>query len=68
MWFPHLGIKCHKKKFLSPEISLTFVLLSLRGIGASFKRNHQHHWQLGGLCVGSHGKRSVSQEKMKTSY
>ena len=36
---------------------------SLRGTGASFKRNHQHHWQLGGLCFGSHGKRSVRQNK-----
>ena len=47
---------------------LSFVLRPLRGTGASFKRNHQHHWQLGGLCCGSHGKRSVRQRKWKLNH
>ena len=49
-------------------VFLSFVLLSVRGTGASFKRNHQHHWQLGGLCCGSHGKRSVRQRKWKLNH
>lgn len=57
-----------KRNFSSPEISLQFVLLSSRGIGASFKCNHQHHWQPGGLCFGSHGKRSVSQKNKNENF